>query len=45
MTRAIASRIMHDPIMFLKNTGNHRDDSLYLNVARQLFNLDLPDSQ
>ena len=41
MTRAIASRAIHDPILFLRNTGDHRDDSLYLNVARQLFNLDL----
>lgn len=43
MTRAIASRAIHDPILFLRNTGDHRDDSLYLNVARQLFNLDMPD--
>jgi glutamyl-tRNA reductase len=43
MTRAIASRAIHDPILFLRNTGDHRDDSLYVNVARQLFNLDLPD--
>nr|WP_319392475.1 glutamyl-tRNA reductase [uncultured Desulfobacter sp.] len=43
MTRAIASRAIHDPILFLRNTGDHRDDSLYLNIARQLFNLDIPD--
>ncbi len=43
MTRAIASRAIHDPIQFLRNTGDHRDDSLYLNVARQLFNLDIKD--
>ena len=41
MTRAIASRTIHDPIRFLRNTGDHRDDSLYLNVTRQLFNLDI----
>ncbi|MDD9303571.1 MAG: glutamyl-tRNA reductase [Desulfobacter sp.] len=41
MTRAIATRAIHDPILFLRNTGDHRDDSLYLNVARQLFNLDI----
>ncbi|WP_022664825.1 glutamyl-tRNA reductase [Desulfospira joergensenii] len=41
MTRAIASRAIHDPIRFLRHTGDHRDDSLYLNVARQLFNLDM----
>ncbi len=43
MTKAIASRTIHDPILFLRNTGDHRDDSFYLNVARQLFNLDIPD--
>lgn len=41
MTRAIASRTIHDPIRFLRNTGDHRDDSLYLNVTHQLFNIDL----
>ncbi len=40
MTRAITSKIIHDPIRFLKNTGEHRDDSKYLNAARYLFNLD-----
>jgi glutamyl-tRNA reductase len=43
MTRAIASRAIHDPILFLRHTGDHRDDSFYLNVARQLFNLDILD--
>lgn len=42
MTQAIASRTIHDPILFLRNTGEHRDDSLYLNVTQQLFNLDVP---
>ena len=41
MTRAIASRAIHDPILFLRNTGDHRDDTHYLDVARLLFNLDL----
>jgi glutamyl-tRNA reductase len=45
MTQAIASRTIHDPIQFLKDTGNHRDDSLYLNVAQQLFNLDLSEEE
>lgn len=45
MTQAIASRAIHDPILFLKNTGSHRDDSLYLNVTRQLFNLDVSEEQ
>lgn len=39
MTQAIASKTIHDPILFLRNTGDHRDDSLYLNVAQQLFNI------
>ncbi len=43
MTQAIASRTIHDPIRFLRNTGDHRDDSLYLNLSRQLFNLDIPE--
>ncbi len=45
MTQAIATRTIHDPILFLRNTGDHRDDSLYLNVTRQLFNLDLPEGK
>lgn len=45
MTQAIASRTIHDPIQFLRNTGDHRDDSLYLNVTRHLFKLDIPDDQ
>ncbi len=43
MTQSIADKIMHDPIRFLKNMGNHRDDARYLNAARQLFNLDNSD--
>jgi glutamyl-tRNA reductase len=43
MTQAIASRTIHDPILFLRNTGDHRDDNLYLNISRQLFNLDIPE--
>ncbi|MBU8909679.1 MAG: glutamyl-tRNA reductase [Desulfobacterales bacterium] len=45
MTRAIATRTIHDPILFLRNTGDHRDDSLYLNVTRELFNLDIPEEE
>ncbi|MCG8634839.1 MAG: glutamyl-tRNA reductase [Desulfobacterales bacterium] len=45
MTRAIATRAIHDPIRFLRNTGDHRDDSLYLNVTRQLFDLDIPEKK
>jgi glutamyl-tRNA reductase len=45
MTQAIATRTIHDPILFLRHTGDHRDDSLYLNVTRQLFNLDIPERE
>jgi glutamyl-tRNA reductase len=45
MTQAIASRTIHDPILFLRNTGDHRDDNLYLNISRQLFNLDIPEKE
>lgn len=43
MSKAIASRTIHDPILFLRNTGDHRDDSLYLNVTQQLFNIKIPE--
>ncbi|MBF0204303.1 MAG: hypothetical protein HQK67_08300 [Desulfamplus sp.] len=39
MVRAITNKIMHDPIRFLKNTGNHREDTFYLNAAREIFNI------
>ncbi len=45
MAKAIASRIMHDPIRFLKEPGAHRENSFYLNAARQIFNLDLNDKE
>ncbi len=45
MTQAIVSRTLHDPIRFLRNTGEHRDDSLYLNLTRQLFNLGDPEEE
>lgn len=41
MTRSIASRTIHDPIQFLRHTGQHRDDRLYLDFCQQLFNLDI----
>jgi len=45
MTRAISSKILHDPIRFLKNSGDHRNDSFYINAARNLFNLDKIDEE
>lgn len=40
MTEALVSKIIHDPIQFLKNGGTHRDESVYISFARNLFNLD-----
>lgn len=40
LTRSVARKIMHDPILFLKDTGEHRNDAHYLSAARHLFNLD-----
>lgn len=40
MTAAIVNKILHDPIRFLKNSGAHRDEFVYLNFSRTLFNLD-----
>lgn len=40
MSEALISKILHDPINFLKNSGAHRDESTYLNFSRTLFNLD-----
>ena len=39
MASAMVNKIMHDPIHFLKNTGNHIDNAVYLDMARRLFNL------
>jgi glutamyl-tRNA reductase len=40
MTRAMANKILHDPIHFLKKTGSHIDTAAYLDMTRRLFNLD-----
>ena len=40
MTDALISKILHDPIQFLKNSGDHRNVSLYLDFTRTLFKLD-----
>jgi glutamyl-tRNA reductase len=40
MTEAMVKKILHDPTLFLKNPGSHRNKSVYLNFARKLFNLD-----
>lgn len=43
MSEALISKILHDPINFLKDSGPHRDESTYLNFSRTLFNLDESD--
>jgi glutamyl-tRNA reductase len=40
MTDAMISKIMHDPILFLKDKRHHVNESAYLNMTRNLFNLD-----
>jgi len=40
MTDAMINKILHEPTLFLKNPGTHRNKSVYLNFTRKLFNLD-----
>jgi len=40
MTKALLSKIMHDPTRYLKSEGCFGDKSLYLDITRKLFNLD-----
>ena len=40
MTDAMVKKILHDPTVFLKNPGSHRNKSTYLHLTRKLFNLD-----
>ncbi len=40
MTDAMVKKILHDPTIFLKNPGSHRNKSTYIDLTRQLFNLD-----
>lgn len=40
MVDSICSRLLHDPINFLKNPGSHRDVQSYILLVRNLFNLD-----
>ena len=40
MTDAIVNKFMHDPTLFLKREGCRGDKSIYLDVARKLFNID-----
>jgi len=40
MTEAMVNKILHDPTMLLKNSGQLQDKSVYLDVTRKLFRLD-----
>lgn len=44
MTEAMINKILHEPTMFLKNPGTHRNKSTYVDFTRNLFNLDEPDA-
>ncbi len=40
MSESLIKKILHDPTLFLKNPGSHRNRSVYLDFTRKLFNLD-----
>jgi glutamyl-tRNA reductase len=40
MTDSMVKKILHDPTLFLKAPGPHRNKSVYLDYTRNLFNLD-----
>ncbi len=39
MLNSILKKILHDPTLFLKKTNDHNNKILYLNFAKNLFNL------
>lgn len=45
MTQAIVSRIIHNPIQFLRKANHKGNESLYLGMTRMLFCLDDDESQ
>ena len=40
MTNAIVNKILHEPTLLLKRGGGHRNQPIYLDIARKLFKLD-----
>ena len=40
MTEALVKKILHDPTLFLKQSEQKDKKSLYVDIARRLFNLD-----
>jgi len=40
MAESLIKKILHDPTLFLKDPGSHRNKSVYLDFTRKLFNID-----
>ena len=40
MTDAIIKKILHDPVLFIKDNGVKGETSVVIDMARKLFNLD-----
>ncbi len=40
LTAALVNKILHNPTVFLKQSGHKKDKSLYVDITRRLFNLD-----
>lgn len=40
MTQGLVSKILHNPIRFLRKTSHKGNESLYIGIIRSLFNLD-----
>ncbi len=43
LTAAMVNKILHDPTVFLKQSGHKDEKSVYLDITRKLFNLDETD--
>jgi glutamyl-tRNA reductase len=40
MLDSIINKLLHDPIMFLKNKGHNKDKTIYIDITKKLFNID-----
>jgi glutamyl-tRNA reductase len=45
LTASLVNKIMHDPTVFLKQKGHKDEKSVYVDIARRLFNLDGEDDR
>ncbi|MBW2259528.1 MAG: glutamyl-tRNA reductase [Deltaproteobacteria bacterium] len=45
LTAALVNKMLHDPTVFLKDSGHRDKKSLYVDVARKLFKLDEPNNR